>query len=179
MLKCDQCSYTSYRRSHLTEHRRYVHLKAKVVCDLCGKEYSNLNQHMRVVHKVLKSGLSSKTQCQECYKEFYDLTKHMAKAHGLKYEYDYNCHLCLIKCSSKYALQRHMERKHGHKSKCEECGKNVSNIEAHIKKMHGQFSSCHEKIKREGFEKCKFTCPSFLFFLAITPIWKVLGKKEG
>ena len=146
LLKCDQCSYTSYKKSHLSEHRRYVHLKAKNICDLCGKEFSNINQHMRVVHKMLKSGLSSKKQCQECYKEFYDLTKHMAKAHNLKYEYDYECHLCQVKCSSKFALQRHTERKHGQKAKCDECGKSVSNIDAHIKKMHKQCSICHDKV---------------------------------
>ena len=150
LLKCDQCSYKSYKKSHLTDHQRYVHLKAKVICDLCGKEFSNINQHMRVVHKILRSGLSSKKQCQECYKEFYDLTKHMAKAHSLRYEYDYACHLCLVKCCSKFALQRHMERKHGHKSRCEECGKSVSNIDAHIKKMHNQCSICHEKITKKN-----------------------------
>ena len=150
LLKCDQCSYKSYKKSHLTDHQRYVHLKAKVICDLCGKEFSNINQHMRVVHKILRSGLSSKKQCQECLKEFYDLTKHMAKAHSLRYEYDYACHLCLVKCSSKFSLQRHMERKHGHKSKCQECGKSVSNIDAHIKKMHTQCSICHEKITKKS-----------------------------
>ena len=150
LLKCDQCSYTSYKKSHLAEHHRYVHLKARVICDLCGKEFSNINQHMRVVHKMLRSGLSSKKQCQECYKEFYDLTKHMAKAHNLRYEYDYECNLCQAKCSSKFALQRHTERKHGQKSKCEECGKSVSNIDAHIKKMHNQCSICYEKVTSIG-----------------------------
>ena len=29
-----------------------IHLKLKTICDLCGKRFSNINQHMRVVHKV-------------------------------------------------------------------------------------------------------------------------------
>ena len=74
----------------------------------------DINQHMRVVHKVLRSGIVAKKECQECGKEFFDLTKHMAKAHNLKYIYDYNCDLCETKFKSKFILQRHMQRHYGH-----------------------------------------------------------------
>ena len=40
-IKCDFCSYTTHRKSHLTEHYRMMHLKVKVICDLCGKEFSS------------------------------------------------------------------------------------------------------------------------------------------
>ena len=92
---------------------------------------------MRVVHKVLRSGIVAKKECQECGKEFFDLTKHMAKAHNLKYIYDYNCDLCETKFKSKFILQRHMQRRHGDKASCSECGKKVSNLDVHIKKVHG------------------------------------------
>lgn len=137
-VKCDFCSYTTNRKSHLNEHYRMIHLKVKVICDLCGKEFSNINQHMRVVHKVLRSGILSKKECQECGKEFFDLTKHMAKAHNLKYVYDYNCSICETKFKSKFILQRHMQRRHGDKASCSECGKKVSNLDVHIKKVHGE-----------------------------------------
>ena len=91
---------------------------------------------MRVVHKVLRSGIVAKKECQECGKEFFDLTKHMAKAHNLKYIYDYNCDLCETKFKSKFILQRHMQRRHGAKASCSECGKRVSNLDVHIKKVH-------------------------------------------
>ena len=99
---------------------------------------SDINQHMRVVHKVLRSGILSKKECQECGKEFFDLTKHMAKAHNLKYVYDYNCSICETKFKSKFILQRHMQRRHGDKASCSECGKKVSNLDVHIKKVHGE-----------------------------------------
>ena len=152
-LKCDSCNYTTLRRCHLNEHYRYVHLKIKVVCDLCGKEFSNINQHMRVVHKVLRSGNLSKKQCQECFKEFYDLTKHMAKAHKLKYEYKYECNLCETQFSTKFILQRHMQRKHGSKTKCQECGKTVTNIGTHIQKMHRSCPQCQDKMTAEELKK--------------------------
>ena len=40
-LKCDFCAYTTNRRSHLNDHYRMIHLKVKVICDLCGKEFSS------------------------------------------------------------------------------------------------------------------------------------------
>ena len=40
-IKCDFCSYTTHRKSHLNEHYRMKHLKVKVICDLCGKEFSS------------------------------------------------------------------------------------------------------------------------------------------
>ena len=40
-IKCDFCSYTTHRKSHLNEHYRNIHLKVKVICDLCGKEFSS------------------------------------------------------------------------------------------------------------------------------------------
>ena len=40
-VKCDFCSYTTNRKSHLNEHYRMIHLKVKVICDLCGKEFSS------------------------------------------------------------------------------------------------------------------------------------------
>ena len=92
---------------------------------------------MRVVHKVLRSGIMGKKECQECKKEFYDLTKHMAKAHQLKYDYNYDCTICSVKFKSKFILQRHMQRRHGNKTTCSECGKKVSNLDIHIKKIHG------------------------------------------
>merc|ERR1712079_293824 len=108
---------------------------------------------MRVVHKVLRSGILSKKPCQECHREYYDLTKHMAKAHRLKYEYEYNCDICHLKLKTKFILQRHMQRKHGTKASCQECGKKVSNLDVHIKKMH------NNKVKKpttftERFDAC-------------------------
>ena len=40
-IKCDFCSYATHRKSHLNEHYRNIHLKVKVICDLCGKEFSS------------------------------------------------------------------------------------------------------------------------------------------
>jgi hypothetical protein len=46
-VSCEYCAYTTNRRSHLNEHYRIIHLKVKVICDLCGKEFANINQVRR------------------------------------------------------------------------------------------------------------------------------------
>ena len=155
-IACSQCNYTTHAKYYLNEHYRYVHKKVKVLCDLCGKEFANINQHMRVSHKVLRSGILTKKPCQECHKSYYDLTKHMAKAHKLKYEYEYNCEICHLKLATKFILQRHMQRKHGNKASCPECGKRVSNLEVHIKKMHSnpKKQSQTEARVSENLETC-------------------------
>ena len=150
-IVCSLCDYTTHAKYYLNEHFRYVHLKVKVICDLCGKEFANINQHMRVSHNVLRSGILTKKPCQECHREYYDLTKHMAKAHQLKYEYDYDCDICHQKLKTKFILQRHMQRKHGTKASCHQCGKKVSNLDVHIKKMHSNVNKHSCKICQDSF----------------------------
>ena len=65
-LKCDSCNYTTLRRCHLNEHYRYVHLKIKVVCDLCGNRYrreAGLRQHIASAHSQFRE-----FKCRECQK---------------------------------------------------------------------------------------------------------------
>ena len=150
-IVCSLCDYTTHAKYYLNEHFRYVHLKVKVICDLCGKEFANINQHMRVSHNVLRSGILTKKPCQECHREYYDLTKHMAKAHQLKYEYDYDCDICHQKLKTKFILQRHMQRKHGTKASCHQCGKKVSNLDVHIKKMHSIVPKYSCKMCQDSF----------------------------
>ena len=150
-IVCTLCDYTTHAKYYLNEHFRYVHLKVKVICDLCGKEFANINQHMRVSHNVLRSGILTKKPCQECHREYYDLTKHMAKAHKLKYEYVYDCDICHQKLKTKFILQRHMQRKHGTKATCHQCGKKVSNLDVHIKKMHSIAPKHSCKMCQESF----------------------------
>lgn len=53
---CEHCDMSFTKGCHLKEHVKRVHLKLRDMCDLCGKPFANINQHMRVIHKELKSG---------------------------------------------------------------------------------------------------------------------------
>ena len=137
-LKCESCDFSTSKQSHLSDHVKRVHLKVKDVCLVCGKEFSNINQHMRVVHKELKSGVTEKVKCQECSKECYDLVKHMAKAHHLRFTFLFECQHCKTRFKTKFTLQRHMQRTHGEKDQCKICGKMISNLQTHVKKVHSK-----------------------------------------
>ena len=86
-FQCELCGYATNRATNYNMHYKMVHLKSRTQCELCGKEYSNINQHMRVVHKVLKSGMTEKHKCSQCDQEYYDIQQHMRRAHKQVREY--------------------------------------------------------------------------------------------
>ena len=69
--QCELCGYATNRTTNYNMHYKMVHLKSRTMCELCGKEYSNINQHMRVVHKSLKSGMTEKKSCDQCGNKYY------------------------------------------------------------------------------------------------------------
>lgn len=71
MYQCELCGYATNRTTNYNMHYKMVHLKSRTMCEQCGKEYSNINQHMRVVHKALKSGLTEKQPCSQCGNQYY------------------------------------------------------------------------------------------------------------
>ena len=94
-------------------HYKMVHLKNRTLCQLCGKEYSNINQHMRVIHKVLKSGKTEKVKCSDCSQEFYDIDQHRRRAHSNLYVgRDCKCNICGENFSKYANMVRHQKRVH-------------------------------------------------------------------
>ena len=53
-FKCGQCGYRSYLRTDLEKHLSAVHQKQRTICPVCGKQYSDLRQHIRLVHEGRK-----------------------------------------------------------------------------------------------------------------------------
>ena len=51
-FKCDKCDSKFKRHAHLKAHIESQHLVKKLSCDMCGKEYSNLQNLRR--HSVMK-----------------------------------------------------------------------------------------------------------------------------
>merc|ERR1712203_183651 len=55
-FKCGDCGYTCYLKTDLERHIMNVHDKFRSPCPSCGKKYSDLRQHIRVVHEGAKVG---------------------------------------------------------------------------------------------------------------------------
>ena len=107
--KCDLCSYSTNRSTNYNTHYKMVHLKSRTLCQLCGKEYSNISQHLRVIHKVLRSGVTQKRRCETCHQEFYDLVQHLRRAHGLVTEREARCEDCGKMFSKQANMLRHRQ----------------------------------------------------------------------
>ena len=64
-FKCGDCGYTCYLKTDLERHIMNVHDKFRSPCPSCGKKYSDLRQHIRVVHEGAKVMIHQKiaTKC--------------------------------------------------------------------------------------------------------------------
>jgi len=80
---CDMCEKKFKSNYDLTRHRDSVHLGNKAACPMCGKRISNLNQHIRVVHKQIKFNC---TLCIKKYNTKSELHKHIKVAHPAESE---------------------------------------------------------------------------------------------
>ena len=53
-FKCTECGYSCYLKTDLERHINNVHDKHRSPCPICGKKYSDLRQHVRIVHEGAK-----------------------------------------------------------------------------------------------------------------------------
>ena len=53
-FKCTECGYSCYLKTDLERHINNVHDKFRSPCPICGKKYSDLRQHVRIVHEGAK-----------------------------------------------------------------------------------------------------------------------------
>lgn len=152
LYTCDLCSKVFNKKSVLTTHQERVHGVSaggkKDVCPFCYKEYTNLHQHIEIVHNNTK-----KYSCQKCQKGFYDnreLRRHHIKylktgecqkessAQVFKYSCDFDS--CSYKSNKKSNMEMHKQSVHLNiKFSCPECGKQLSskaNLNSHVKNVH-------------------------------------------
>ena len=149
---CDLCNKVFNKKSLLTTHQLTVHgvslASKKETCPFCDKEYTNLHQHIEIVHNNTK-----KYHCQKCQKGFYDnreLRRHHIKylktgecqkeagAQVFKYSCDFDN--CSYKSNKKSNMEMHKQSVHLNiKFSCPECGKQLSskaNLNSHVKNVH-------------------------------------------
>ena len=64
---CKLCSQHFATKSDLSLHRKTHKANIKRECEICKKPYSNLEQHVKIVHRKIKN-----FECVNCRKRFYD-----------------------------------------------------------------------------------------------------------
>jgi len=135
-FQCSHCDYKTNKKSNHDSHMKFVHFKEKDSCPECGKQIANLNQHLRVAHKIFKSNSREKL-CQVCNKKFHNIESHMMKAHNIKPVTDHVCEICYKSFTRKEHLAKHESVVHmGVRQTCPVCHKEFSNLEKHIKYKH-------------------------------------------
>jgi len=133
---CSQCDYKTNKKSNHDSHMKFVHFKEKDSCPECGKQIANLNQHLRVTHKIFKSNSREKL-CLKCNKKFHNIEGHMLKAHNIKSPSEHVCEICYKSFTRKEHLAKHESVVHmGVRQTCQYCNKEFSNVEKHIKSKH-------------------------------------------
>jgi len=148
---CNQCEYKTNKKSNHDSHIKFVHFKERDTCPECGKEIANLNQHLRVTHKIFKASSREKV-CGLCNKKFHNLEAHMLKTHNVKSPSEHVCSICLKTFAKKDHLARHETVVHlGVRQTCPFCNNQFSNLDKHIKTKHGGDQSMKET-------KCLYPC---------------------
>jgi len=149
--ECNQCDYKTNKKSNHDSHIKFVHFKERDTCPECGKEIANLNQHLRVTHKIFKASSREKV-CELCNKKFHNLEAHMLKTHNVKSPSEYVCNICMKTFAKKDHLARHETVVHlGLRQTCPFCNNQFSNLDKHIKTKHG----AHLPLKET---KCLYPC---------------------
>ena len=136
--ECRHCQYKTNKKSNHDNHTKKIHEKVLDSCPECGKQIANLNQHLRVSHKIFKASSREKV-CDVCNKKFFNLEAHKLKAHNIKNKPEYICNICLKAFSKKDHLTRHETVVHfGVRQTCPYCQQQFSHLDRHIKTKHTQ-----------------------------------------
>ena len=134
--ECSQCDYKTNKKSNHDSHIKFVHQKEKDICPECQKPIANLNQHLRVTHKIFKANTREKV-CEHCNKKFHNLEAHKLKAHNVKPPAEFFCNICSKAFAKKDHLARHESVVHlGQRKTCPYCSNQFVNLERHIKTKH-------------------------------------------
>ena len=118
---CKLCSLQFRTRLELTSHKKSHRDKnKKKECEICKKDYSNLEQHIKIVHKKIKN-----FECVNCKKRFYDNRE--LRNHHLKSLQTGQCHTSVCTEDKKFSCKV---------DKCEYKAKTKNNLALHIESVH-------------------------------------------
>ncbi|XP_059095744.1 zinc finger protein 888-like [Tigriopus californicus] len=130
----------------LREHVNAVHLRNfEHICSHCEKSFahfSNLNRHIRLVHKQLLV-THKYVNCSECKKvvQSSSLKKHIRSIHDK--QRDFQCQYCDKNFAQSYSLKEHVGAKHTHDWShicllCQKTFAHRNNCGRHIRSVHKQ-----------------------------------------
>jgi hypothetical protein len=123
-FKCGDCGYSCYLKTDLERHISNVHDKHRSPCGVCGKKYSDLRQHVRIVHEGAKVRLRililvqeqplnknlCQAECPHCKGKYSNLSQHIHKVH-LKTK-NVMCEKCGMTFYHNSNLKKHIETTH-------------------------------------------------------------------
>jgi KRAB domain-containing zinc finger protein len=143
-FECDYDGKIFKSKARLYGHMKNCH-RLVLKCEVCGKEFKNLESHMRYAHLVENT---TQTACKICNKTFNNkmlLSNHL-KFHNKQFE----CHICKKKFATAYHLKIHLKVYDNPQAFQFEIFNNPSYIKHH-KKFHDK-----TKIKSHKCGQCDF-----------------------
>ena len=164
-FKCGDCGYSCYLKTDLERHISNVHDKHRSPCGVCGKKYSDLRQHVRIVHEGAKVRLNNNNKIASILWLLVHINLRLS-SNKLQYHsfFQAECPHCKGKYSN---LSQHIHKVHL-KTKnvmCEKCGMTFyhnSNLKKHIETTHAQvkvMATVNNNYlwnnTRQGLNKCK------------------------
>ena len=136
-MKCEKCNKIFTTKSNLEFHNQSVHEKVESKCNLCGKMFLHLNQHMKNSHEN-KKNLYECNQCIKAFDRKSTLDNHVRMVH--KKEKLYKCNFCGKDWFNTVKLKRHIDSVHNHKKDyfCKLCNKFLSQNHKSHQEMHAK-----------------------------------------
>ncbi|CAG0895176.1 unnamed protein product [Cyprideis torosa] len=136
--RCPQCHYHDPNPLNIVNHVRYVHVREKSVCDICGKETGNIRRH-KISHKSDRPHKCG--ECGKAYRLKFELDTHLRRHVG---DRRYKCERCPKAFFNTGQLKQHMNSHLGLRPyQCEYCGDTFSHSGArytHIRLKHKKAS---------------------------------------
>jgi len=135
---CDKCDFMTLNSGNLKRHQEMIHEEKTEMCFICGKDFKNLYNHMRSVHK--DEGVT--VSCNICHKT---MKPYALPGHIEQYHEHYMCTICNKLFSAKRKLCDHYSKEHqvfsvpGEKYACHVCKKaykTMEEIQRHLKEEH-------------------------------------------
>jgi len=129
-FNCEKCVYATSKKENLQQHVRSVHEKVKVICETCGKNFSDkptLNRHKKNKHSETLQKEETKrkaTETLETQPKRIKITQPESNDDDIKKFKEFKCNICNTTYKELYNLNKHIRNVHEEKSlKCNICSK--------------------------------------------------------
>ena len=170
---CEVCFKVFSKKDHLVRHENIVHKGLRQMCQICNKEFSNLDKHLKTKHSL--EGLPNKVvllpcdYCSQTFTKKSDLNSHKEASHAMNNPEKKFCNICFkqfsnlaqhhkivhskvknfkcLNCQKGFYDNRELMRHQIKFLKTSECKKEVTQA---VCKYHCTFDNCEYKTNKKG-----------------------------